>query len=182
MSALRPGSSGATGTSRTSRTLGGSSVASAAPRLVELTQVLHLTGRGRGVETADLGPRYQQREFLVEEMPDVLAAAAVVVSRAGMGTLSEIAALGKASLVVPIPASHQEPNARAFARGGGALVFQQESLSPELLVSTIRDLLDDPARREALGAAIRRVMPLDAAARIAEDVAVLARTRLPTGP
>ena len=115
------------------------------------------------MQTADLEPRYQQREFLVEEMPDVLAAAAVVISRAGMGTLSELAALGKASLVVPIPASHQEPNAQAFARGGGALVFQQESLSPELLVSTIRDLLDDPARRETLGAAMRRVMPLDAA-------------------
>jgi len=154
-------------------------VAAAAPRLVEHAQVLHLTGRGRGIEAADLGPRYQQREFLVEEMPDALAAASVVVSRAGMGTLSELAALGKPTLVVPMPASHQEANARAFARGGGALVFHQESLSPELLWSTIRDLLEDGGRREALGAAIRRVMPLDAAARIAEDVVALARRAAP---
>lgn len=150
-------------------------VAAAADRLVQHAQVLHLAGRGRSVATAELGPRYQQREFLVEEMPDVLAAASVVVSRAGMGTLSELAALGKATLIVPMPGTHQEANARAFARNGGALVFEQNDLSPEVLTATVRDLLDDPARRDALGTAIRRVMPLDAAARIAEDVVSLAR-------
>ena len=157
-------------------------VVAAAPQLAQCAQVLHLTGRGRGVETGDLGPRYRQREFLVEEMPDVLAAASVVVSRAGMGTLSELAALGKAALVIPMPGSHQEANARAFARGGGTLVFDQDRVSPELLASTVRDLLDDDARRDALGAAIKHVMPLDAATRIAEDVVSLARKRLPTRP
>lgn len=156
-------------------------VASAAPRLVQHAQVLHLTGRGRGVETGDFGPRYQQREFLVEQMPDALAAASVVVSRAGMGTLSELAALGKAALVIPMPGSHQEANAQAFARDGGLLVFDQASLSPELLAATVRDLLADPARRETLGEAIRRVMPLDAATRIAEDVVALARSNLRAG-
>jgi UDP-N-acetylglucosamine--N-acetylmuramyl-(pentapeptide) pyrophosphoryl-undecaprenol N-acetylglucosamine transferase len=145
-------------------------VAAAAPRLIEHGQVLHLTGRGRGVETADLGPRYQQRDFLVEEMPDVLAAASVVVTRAGMGTLSELAALGKATVIVPMPGSHQEANARAFARDGGAMVFDQGDLSPDLLAATVRDLLDDDARRNALGVAIRAVMPGDAASRISEDV------------
>ena len=152
-------------------------VAAAAERLVQHAQVLHLSGRGRGVETAELGSRYQQREFLVEEMPDALAAAAVIVTRAGMGTLSELAVLGKPTLIVPMPGSHQEANARAFARDGGALVFDQNDLSPELLAATIRDLLDNSARRDALGAAIHRAMPLDAAARIAEDVLSLARTR-----
>lgn len=155
-------------------------VAAAAPRLIGHAQVLHLTGRGRGVETGDLGPRYQQREFLVEEMADALAAASVVVSRAGMGTLSELAALGKPALVVPMPGSHQEANARAFARDGGTLVFDQASLSPELLAATVRDLLADAARRDTLGQALKRVMPLDAATRIAEDVVSLARSRLST--
>jgi UDP-N-acetylglucosamine--N-acetylmuramyl-(pentapeptide) pyrophosphoryl-undecaprenol N-acetylglucosamine transferase len=145
-------------------------VAAAAPLLIQHGQVLHLTGRGRGVETADLGPRYLRRGFLVEEMPDVLAAASVVVTRAGMGTLSELAALGKATLIVPMPGSHQEANARAFSRGGGALVFDQADLSPELLAAQVRDLLADSVRRDALGAAMHRVMPVDAAARIAEDI------------
>ena len=136
--------------------------------------MLHLTGRGRGVETPDLGPRYQQREFLVEEMPDVLAAASVVVTRAGMGTLSELAALGKPSIIVPMPGTHQEANARAFSRDGASLVADQNLLTPAMLAATVRDLLEDDARRTALGAAIRQVMPLDAAARIAEDVLALA--------
>ncbi|MFN8634426.1 MAG: UDP-N-acetylglucosamine--N-acetylmuramyl-(pentapeptide) pyrophosphoryl-undecaprenol N-acetylglucosamine transferase [Chloroflexota bacterium] len=152
-------------------------VAAAATRLIERCQVLHLTGRGRGVDVPDLGPRYQQREFLVEEMPHALAAASVVVSRAGMGTLSELAALAKPSIVVPMPGSHQEYNARAFARAGGAMVFDQGDLTPELLASTVRDLLDDPSRRTALGEALRGVMPLDADARIAEDVLALAEGR-----
>ena len=112
-------------------------------------------------------------------MAPVAASSPSKRSRAGMGTLSELAALGKPTLVVPMPASHQEANARAFSRGGGVLVFHQESLSPELLWSTIRDLLGDVGRREALGAAIRQVMPLDAAARIAEDVASLVRNPEP---
>jgi UDP-N-acetylglucosamine--N-acetylmuramyl-(pentapeptide) pyrophosphoryl-undecaprenol N-acetylglucosamine transferase len=149
-------------------------VAAAAERLVRMCQILHLTGRGRGVDTADLGPRYQQREFLVDEMPDVFAAASVVVSRAGMGTLSELAVLGKPTLIVPMPASHQEANARAFARVGGALAFDQRLLTPELLVTTIVDLLNDDQRRDELGTAIKRTMTRDAAGRIAEDVLALA--------
>lgn len=152
-------------------------VAAAAERLVSACQLLHLTGRGRGVETPDLGPRYQQREFMVEEMPDALAAATVVVSRAGLGTLSELAALGKPTVIVPMPASHQEANARAFARDGGALVLDQTTLTPDVLAATVLDLLQDAPKREALGAAIHRTMPLDAATHIAEDVLALAAAR-----
>jgi UDP-N-acetylglucosamine--N-acetylmuramyl-(pentapeptide) pyrophosphoryl-undecaprenol N-acetylglucosamine transferase len=152
-------------------------VTEAAGALVEHAQVLHLTGRGRGVPSTDLGPRYQQREFLVEEMPDALAAACVVVSRAGMGTLSELAALGKASIVVPMPGTHQEANARAFGRKGAALVFDQGTLTPMILATTVRDLLNDAAWRESLGASMHRAMRMDAATEIAEDVLALAEGR-----
>jgi UDP-N-acetylglucosamine--N-acetylmuramyl-(pentapeptide) pyrophosphoryl-undecaprenol N-acetylglucosamine transferase len=149
-------------------------VAAAAPKLVEVCQVLHLTGRGRGVDVPDLGPRYQQRDMLIEEMPHALAAASVVLTRAGMGTLSELAALSKPAIIVPMPGTHQEHNARAFGRTGGAISFDQGSLSPDLLVSTVRDLLSDEGRRAALGNALHAVMPLDADIRIAEDVLALA--------
>ena len=81
-------------------------------------QVVHLTGRGRGVPAATDSGRYRAVEFLVDEMPHLLAAATIVVSRAGMGTLTELAALGKPSLIVPMPGSHQWANAQAFARSG----------------------------------------------------------------
>ena len=150
-------------------------VATAAPELTTLAQVLHLTGRGRGVPAADAGPHYIRREFLVDEMPHALAAATVVVSRAGMGTLSELAALGKPTVIVPMPASHQEANATAFEERGAAIVCHERSLTAAGLVGVVRGLLADDGRRRALGAAMSRVMPRDAAARLADEVTALAR-------
>ncbi len=149
-------------------------VAEAADALVGLCQVVHLTGRGRGVPPATPNPRYHQREFLVEEMPHVLAAASVVVTRAGLGTLTELAALRKAAIVVPMPGTHQEANASAFAAGGGAIDLDQRTLTAERLVVLVRELLEDAGRRVALGDALGRTMPLDAAARIADDLVILA--------
>ena len=157
-------------------------VVAAAPELVEFCQIVHLTGRGRGVAAPPLGSRYQQREFLVDEMPHVLAASTLVVTRAGLSTLSELAALGKPAIVVPMPRSHQEANAAAFAEHGGVLVFDEAALSPEVLVSTIRDLLADDDRRVELGRAISRTMPRDAAARLADDVLALAGARAAPTP
>jgi UDP-N-acetylglucosamine--N-acetylmuramyl-(pentapeptide) pyrophosphoryl-undecaprenol N-acetylglucosamine transferase len=150
-------------------------IAAAAPSLVERCQVVHLTGRGRGVPTPDLGPHYQQREFLVDEMAHLLAAADLVITRAGLGTLSELSALGKPSIVVPLPRSHQDANARAFARVGAAIAVDQDDLTPESLSRLVFDLLADEPRRQQLASAIRQVMPRDAAARIAEDVLAIAR-------
>lgn len=149
-------------------------VAAAAPDLVGFCQVLHLSGRGREVPVWPLGPRYRQREFLIDEMPDALAAASVVVTRAGMSTLSELAALGKPAVIVPMPRSHQEANAAAFAGQGAAVVFDQSALSPNLLVGTIRDLLRDDEGRAALGRSIARAMPRDAGARLADELESLA--------
>jgi len=145
-------------------------VAAAAPKLVERAQLVHLTGRGRGVEAQTTSPRYRQIEFLVDEMPHLLAAATVVVSRAGMGTLSELAALQKPSLIVPMPGSHQWANAQAFARIGGIEVADQVALTPETLAERILRLLADDARRRQLGLALGGSMPRDAADRIASEL------------
>jgi UDP-N-acetylglucosamine--N-acetylmuramyl-(pentapeptide) pyrophosphoryl-undecaprenol N-acetylglucosamine transferase len=142
-------------------------VAAAAGRLVASCQVVHLTGRGRGVP-APVADRYQQFEFLVDELPSLLAAATVVVSRAGMGTLSELAALGRPAVVIPLPESHQWDNARAFERRGAAEVLDQEGLSADLLAKHILGLLADTPRRQRLGAALASTMPRDAAQRVAE--------------
>ena len=142
-------------------------VASAAPRLVERLQVVHLTGRGRGVPSATASPRYRQIEFLVDEMPHLLAASTVVVSRAGMGTLAELAALAKPALIVPMPGSHQWANALAFQRLRAIEVADQDTLTPNGLVDQVFGLLDDAARREQLGQALAASMPRDAADRIA---------------
>jgi UDP-N-acetylglucosamine--N-acetylmuramyl-(pentapeptide) pyrophosphoryl-undecaprenol N-acetylglucosamine transferase len=141
-------------------------VAAAAPRLVERAQIVHLTGRGRGVPPHTDSPRYRVIEFLVDEMPHLLAAATVVVSRAGMGTLTELAALGKAALVVPMPDSHQDANARAFASLGAVQVADQSTLTPERLTDMLNRLLDNMEQRERLARNLKGSMPQDAAERI----------------
>jgi UDP-N-acetylglucosamine--N-acetylmuramyl-(pentapeptide) pyrophosphoryl-undecaprenol N-acetylglucosamine transferase len=143
-------------------------VGAAAPRLIDHVQVVHLTGRGRGVPTATSSPRYRSIEFLVDEMPHLLAAASVVVSRAGMGTLAELAALSKPSLIVPLPGSHQWANAQAFARLGAIEVADQDALTPEALADRVLSLQADLPRREQLGSALAASMPRDAADRIAQ--------------
>jgi UDP-N-acetylglucosamine--N-acetylmuramyl-(pentapeptide) pyrophosphoryl-undecaprenol N-acetylglucosamine transferase len=145
-------------------------VAAAAPRLVPHAQVVHLTGRGRGVPSETNSPRYQQREFLVDAMPNLLAAATLVVSRAGMGTLTELAALARPGLIVPMPGSHQWANAQAFARLGAIEVADQTALTPERLAERILSLLRDEPRREQLGLALSQSMPRDAAERIALEL------------
>jgi UDP-N-acetylglucosamine--N-acetylmuramyl-(pentapeptide) pyrophosphoryl-undecaprenol N-acetylglucosamine transferase len=143
-------------------------VAAAAPRLVDQVQVVHLTGRGRGVASAANSSRYRSIEFVVDEMPHLLAAASVVVSRAGMGTLTELATLAKASLIVPLPDSHQWANAQAFARLGAIEVADQDALTPDSLAERILSLQADLPRREHLGRALAASMPRHAADRIAQ--------------
>ena len=98
-----------------------------------------------------------------------------MVTRAGLGTLSELAVLGKPSIVIALPRSHQDANARSFARAGGAVTLDQDHLTPERLAEEVTALLDDEPRRRQLGEAMRRIMPADAAARIADEVIALAR-------
>jgi len=149
--------------------------AAAAPRLVERLQMVHLTGRGRGVPSATSSNRYHALEFLVDEMPHLLAAATIVVSRAGMGTLTELAALGKPSVIVPLPGSHQWANAQAFARLGAVEVADQTALSANRLAELVLRLLDDAPRRAELGRALGASMPRDAAERIARELLALRR-------
>lgn len=147
----------------------------AARHLVGDCQLVHLTG---GREPAGIWshPDYHRYEFLSEEMGDALAVADVVVSRAGMSALAEMAALRKAAILVPMPNSHQEANAAVFVREGAAILLREEQLTPEALAEEVRALMRDPERRQALGAAAARVLPSGAADAICQEIAAVLRT------
>ncbi len=145
-------------------------IAAAAGRLVGAAQVVHLTGRGRSVAAALGSPRYRPIEFLVGELPPLLAAATLVVTRAGMGSLAELAALGKAALVVPLPGSHQWANARAFEALEAIEVADQDRLTPDSFADRVLRLLADEPRRARLGRALAASMPRDASRRLAEEL------------
>lgn len=141
-----------------------------ADHLAELTKlghVVHLTGKGK-YRTAVDDPRYHGFEFLSKEMGDVLALADVVVSRAGIASLTELAALGKACIFIPIPQTHQEENAKFIQEHQAGLVFEQTEI--DNLPRHLHRLLTHPSECEKLERGIRSVMPEGANQRVAEQL------------
>ena len=120
-------------------------VRAALPKLLISYDIVHLCGKGK-VEERLNQPGYRQFEYVNEELPDVLAATDVVVSRAGANAVFEFLALSKPALLIPLPRSasrgDQILNAGYFARKGFAMVLEQESLTPETLLDAVNDLYD----------------------------------------
>ena len=137
--------------------------------------VLHLAGER---DYPELAPRVKRPDYrllpFTDEFGAALAAADLVVARAG-GSVWEVAAAGRAALLVPYPhatANHQAKNARYFERGGGAVVVPEGELELRRQVET---LLAEPSRLKEMGEAMRRLARLDAADVIAEELIALAR-------
>lgn len=117
-------------------------------------------------------PDIQVREYIYN-MPEVLAAADVVVCRSGAITLSELAAQGKCAILVPSPNvtnDHQNYNARAFADIGAAKIIDESKLSGDLLKSEIYALLDDEKKRKEMGERAHSLAVLDSNERIYEVI------------
>ncbi|MDD3336261.1 MAG: undecaprenyldiphospho-muramoylpentapeptide beta-N-acetylglucosaminyltransferase [Eubacteriales bacterium] len=117
------------------------------PALLPHMDVLHLCGRGNLDEGLRDLKGYCQKEFLSSEMPDALAVADLVLSRAGSNTLSELLALHKPMLLVPYPRQasrgDQIENANSYARQGLARVLPQENMTPETMTSALLSLLKE---------------------------------------
>jgi UDP-N-acetylglucosamine--N-acetylmuramyl-(pentapeptide) pyrophosphoryl-undecaprenol N-acetylglucosamine transferase len=114
----------------------------------------------------------------IEDMPGTLSQADLVISRAGATAVAELAAAGRASLLIPFPGAtdqHQLENARAMEKAGAARVIAQSHLSPERLAGEIRDLMAGPATLESMEKCAHSLARPDAAARIADLVENLAR-------
>lgn len=87
---------------------------------------------------------YNAYEFLnVEKMAEALNAADLVITRAGLGFLSELSYLGKPSIIIPMPDSHQEANAEFFKNKKAALVIEQKHLAAANFSHLVKDLLSD---------------------------------------
>lgn len=107
----------------------------------------------------------------INNMQTVMAAADVVVARAGAITVSEIAALGKPSVLIPSPnvvRNHQEQNAREFEKVGGAVVITENELTGEGLYSTIAEMTADSARLAVMSENVKTLAKVDALDKIYE--------------
>jgi UDP-N-acetylglucosamine--N-acetylmuramyl-(pentapeptide) pyrophosphoryl-undecaprenol N-acetylglucosamine transferase len=145
-------------------------MAQAAALLPATYQIIHITGTGKAVPAPDAAPGYRQVEFLVEEMGDVLAAADLIVSRAGLSALTELSVLGKPSILIPMPDSHQNANARVFGDKGAALVLQERETTPHHLAKLAREMASNRERLDAMGRMARELMMPSAETRIADEL------------
>ncbi|MGI8810647.1 MAG: UDP-N-acetylglucosamine--N-acetylmuramyl-(pentapeptide) pyrophosphoryl-undecaprenol N-acetylglucosamine transferase [Acidimicrobiales bacterium] len=108
-----------------------------------------------------------------------LAAADLAVSRAGGNTVAELAAVGLASVLVPLPGApgdHQAANARHLSDAGAAVLVADAEMSADRLVREVDALLGDPSRLEAMEAAASRAARRDAAEAVAALVEAHARS------
>lgn len=127
--------------------------------LIKEGSVALLSGAAQYDELRSLTPsdssRYRLFDFVSEGIHDLLNAADIVVARAGATTLLELAALHKATVIIPnayLTGGHQLKNAAAYEEKGAAVVCSEAQLEqqPELLLGVLRDLIHDPTRRAAL--------------------------------
>jgi UDP-N-acetylglucosamine--N-acetylmuramyl-(pentapeptide) pyrophosphoryl-undecaprenol N-acetylglucosamine transferase len=168
-------------------------VAAALPFLLPHCQVLHVSGQLTYAETraqaeaqlagdptgGRLAARYQLHAYLDDPMPAALAASDLVLCRSGAATLTELAVLGRPSLLVPLPpgftGSPQQVNAEMFVRAGASQLLLDRDLSVERLRVALLPLLADPRRLAGMGAAARQMAHPNATSDLADAVAELAK-------
>lgn len=115
----------------------------------------------------------------INNMPELLAAADLVISRAGALTLAELEAEGRAAILIPSPnvaENHQYYNAMELQKAGAAVVIEEKELTGGKLVSTVSGLLAEPGRLAAMGKNARTLSVDDSLDRIADALMKLVRT------
>ena len=128
-----------------------------------------------GVDVESSGA-IDMREYIYN-MPEVMAAADVIISRAGSSACNEIAASGTPCILIPSPNvtnNHQEMNARAVAAKGGAVVMLEPDCTARKLLDEIQSILSDRKKYETMSTALRASCVLDSAERICDVMQTLA--------
>ena len=132
-------------------------------------QIFHQTGRGKDLKIKHLN--YQGVEFLdSEEMAKIMFLADIIISRCGLGTLTELAYLKKASIIIPMPNSHQEDNAEFFKNGKAVKVLHQKNTSSKKFIGEIKNLLEDKEGKLKLQNNIGKIIDKNAEEKITEEI------------
>lgn len=121
--------------------------------------------------------RIEMREYIYN-MPTVMTAADVIISRSGASTCNEIAAAGLPGILIPSPNvtnHHQDKNARVLADRSAAIAISEADCTAQRLYYEIQGLLHDPERREDMTKRLREMVQLDSTERICDIVETLTR-------
>ena len=152
-------------------------------RLKDRVEIVHQTGpkEVESVQQAYRASTFSDARVVpyLDPIVDEIAAADLVVSRAGAMTIGELAAAGRAAILVPFAAAtnnHQELNARVVERAGGAIVITEGQLSPERLGLAIAEIINDPDRATRMGAAARSLAAPEATKKIVDLLEKIVRS------
>jgi undecaprenyldiphospho-muramoylpentapeptide beta-N-acetylglucosaminyltransferase len=168
-----------------SGSLGATSVNTAVRQLAERwadrsdVAIRHIVGRRDWTRFSTPPPAVADGQLIYQlieyetEMPQLLVAADLAVSRSGASTVAELAIAGLPSILVPLPTAprdHQRANAGELVEAGGAVLVADAELSGERLEAELEPLVADAARRAEMASAAASVARPDAARRVAELV------------
>ena len=115
----------------------------------------------------------------INNMPELLAAADLVISRAGALTLAELEAVGRAAVLIPSPnvaENHQYYNALELQKAGAAVVIEEKDLTGETLIATVSEMLRTPGKLVEMGQNARKLSVDDSLDRIADALLKLVNT------
>ena len=143
-------------------------VLSSLQELVQFCQIIHLTG-GRLSKMAEHS-RYRGYSFLTNQMKNAYAIADLVVGRAGLSTLTELSALEKPAIIIPMPGTHQEENAIEFFRNNAVALLKEKDLSAQSFAAAVKELLDDKDEMLNLSRNIGKAMSTDAAKEVVKMI------------
>ncbi len=159
---------------------------SAAEELIKEFQIFHQTGNKNfnGVKNEldvifeyypeEIKKRYKLTPYFEENLKDVYTAVDVVVSRAGSGSIFEIAAFGKPAILIPAPENivgrHQIVNAYEYSETGAAIVIEQDNLVPHIFLSQLKKMFSDSEKLKTMSEAAKNFFKPEAAKIIAEEI------------
>jgi len=143
------------------------------PDLVSAHQVVHQTGKGKS--SID----YQHRNYHPLELIPFPAYAAIlrlahlVIARSGLSTIAELSALHKAAIIIPMPKTHQEENAKILEQTHSAVVLTGSEVTPENLKKVINSMKFNQKRVETLQSNIGNLLPHDSSEKLAKIVVTI---------
>lgn len=153
-------------------------------RLKDRLDIVHQTGPAelqkvqQAYRTSGAFPNARVVAYL-DPIVDEIAAADLVVCRAGAMTIGELCAIGRPAIYVPFAAAtnnHQELNARFVERAGGGVVITEAELTAEKLGAAINEIMTDPERTRRMGAAAKALAAPDATKKIVDSIESIQRT------
>lgn len=150
------------------------------PLIPKSWHVIHLVGIERSAadcrKAAELFDNYKVYKFFTDEMALAYAAADLVISRAGFGSLTEMASLAKPAIILPISDSHQEENARPLSEAGAIIALNEIVDTGVNLAESAKALVADPEKRLQMGEKLHSALPVADEDKIVKIISELTKT------